>query len=178
MKTESIVLIGMAGVGKSTVGELLAKVLGFDFIDLDEYIVKKKGKSVQEIIDEEGEEAFLHDEKQGMYEIDLKRKVIAPGGSVVYHSNLMVYLKENATLVFLDDSFENIEGKLVNASTRGIVRLKTKSLRQIYDERRPLYVRYADISLNCQGMSPDQIARELLHHYLELRAREEKFLDE
>ena len=177
MKTECIVLIGMAGVGKSTVGRLLANALGFDFIDLDERIIKKKGKPIREIIDEEGEEAFLNAEKREMHNIDVKRTVIAPGGSIVYHSDLMRDLKENTTLVFLDDAFENIDAKLVNASTRGIVGLKSKSLRQIYDERRPLYVKYADISLNCQGMFPNQIVREIMRRYLELRTCEGRGID-
>ncbi len=168
MKRESIILIGMAGVGKSTVGRSLAEALGFDFIDLDDYIEEKEGWTLQEIIDAEGEQAFLQIEKRRMHEIDLIRKVVAPGGSVIYHSDLMEYLKQRSTLVCLDDSFENIEGKLENVSARGIVGLKNKSLKQIYDERRPLYLRYADITLNCQGKSQDQIIREILHHYLAL----------
>ena len=173
MKTDSIVLIGMAGVGKSTVGKLAARPLGFDFVDVDECLAKEKGKSVQEIIDEDGEDAFLHDEKQVMYELDLNHKVVAPGGSIIYHPDLMDYLKENATLVFLDDTFESIERKLLNAANRGIVGLKTKSLRHIYDERRPLYRRYADICLNCQGKYPNKIVKELVHQYLEFRASRE-----
>ncbi len=165
MKRESIVLIGMAGVGKSTVGISLAKALGFSFIDVDDYILEKDGKTVQEIIDAEGEEALLQIEKQRMYEIDLTRRVVAPGGSIIYHSDLMEYLRQHATLVYLDDSFENIEGKLTDAPTRGIVGFREKSLNQIYDERRPLYSRYADITMNCQGKSWDQIAREILHCY-------------
>jgi len=169
MKHESMVLIGMAGVGKSTIGVLLSEALGFDFIDLDDYILEKEGRTVQEIIDDEGEEALLQLEKRRMYEIDLTRKVVAPGGSIIYHSDLMEYLRQCSTLVYLDDSFENIEDRLTSVLDRGIVGLRNKSLRQLYDERRPLYSRYADITLNCQGKSQDQLAREILHHYLDLR---------
>jgi len=169
MKSESIVLIGMAGVGKSTVGISVAEALGFNFIDLDDYILEKDGKTVQEIIDDEGEEAFLQLEKRRMYEIDLTRRVVAPGGSIIYHSDLMEYLKQYSTLVYLDDSFENIEERITSMSTRGIVGLRNKSLRQIYDERRPLYSRYADITINCQDKSQDQLAEEILQHYLDLR---------
>ena len=165
MKSESIVLIGMAGVGKSTIGNSLAKALGFDFIDVDDYISKKEGKTLQEIIDAEGEEAFLEIEKRRMHEIDLTRRVVAPGGSIIYHADLMEYLKQHSTLVYLDDSFENIEGKLTDALIRGIVGLKSKSLRQIYDERRPLYLKYADITLNCLGKSQDRIVSEILQRY-------------
>jgi len=162
MKSESIVLIGMAGVGKSTVGLSLSKALGFDFIDLDDYILQKDGKTVQEIIDDEGEEALLQLEKRRMYEIDLTRRVVAPGGSIIYHSDLMEYLGQYSTIIYLDDSFENIKERLTSVITRGIVGLRDKSLRQIYDERRPLYSRYADITVNCQGKSHDQLAREIL----------------
>ncbi len=168
MKRDSIVLIGMAGVGKSTIGMSLSKALGFNFIDLDNYILKQDGKTIQEIIDDEGEEAFLQLEKRRMYEIDLPHTVVAPGGSIIYHPDLMEYLRQHSILVHLDDSFENIEKRLTSVSTRGIVGLRNKSLRQIYDERRPLYSGYADITLNCQGKSQDQLAKEILHYYLDL----------
>jgi len=159
----------MAGVGKSTIGKLLSKALAFGLVDLDIYILEKSGKTVQQIIDDEGEEALLQLEKQRMYEIDLYHRVIAPGGSIIYHSELMEYLKQGSTLVYLADSFENIAKRLTDVSDRGIVGLKNKSLRQIYDERSPLYSRYADVTINCQGKSQDQLAREILSYYLKLR---------
>lgn len=168
MKDESIVLIGMAGVGKSTIGMSLAKTLGFNFIDVDAYIFEKDGKTIQEIIDGEGEETFRQLEKQRMREVDLPRMVVAPGGSIVYHPDLMEYLKQNSTLVYLDDSFEGIAEKLTGGLNRGIVGLKNKSLRQIYEERRPLYSRYADITINCQDKSQDQIVSEILQYFGDL----------
>jgi len=168
MKSESIVLVGMAGVGKSTIGRALSEALGFSFIDVDDYILEKDGKTLQEIIDAEGEQAFLQLEKQRMHEIDLTGKVVAPGGSIIYHPDLMEYLKQHSTLVYLDDSFENIEKRLPSILARGIVGLRNKSLRQIYDERGPLYSRYADITVNCRGKSWDQIVKEILHHYGDL----------
>ena len=169
MNSKSIVLIGMAGVGKSTIGKSLSEALGFTFIDLDEYILEKDGKKVQEIIDDENEQALLQLEKKRMYEIDLPRKVVAPGGSIIYSSDLMEYLKQHSTLVYLDDSFENVERKLTNASARGIVGLKNKSLRQIYVERSHLYPKYADITVNCRGKSGDQIVSEILRCLLDSR---------
>jgi len=169
MNSKGIVLIGMAGVGKSTIGRSLAKALGFEFIDLDDYILDKDGKTIQEIIDDEDESALLQLEKQRMYEIDLTRRVVAPGGSIIYNPDLMEYLRQHSTLVYLDDSFENIKRRLTNASIRGIVGLKNKSLRRIYDERRPLYSRYADITVNCRDKSWGQIVREILHRYLDSR---------
>lgn len=167
MNSESIILIGMAGVGKSTIGKSLSKALGFTFIDLDEYILEKDGKKIQEIIDDESEQALLQLEEKRMYEIDLTRKVVAPGGSIIYSSDLMEYLRQRSTLVYLDDSFENVERRLTNASTRGIVGLKNKSLRQIYLERSHLYPKYADITVNYQGKSCDQIVSEILHCFLD-----------
>ena len=165
MKSESIVLIGMAGVGKSTIGMALAADLGFDFIDVDDYILQKDGKRIQEIIDSEGEEALLQVEKRRMFEIRLPEMVAAPGGSIIYHPDLMNYLKENAVLVYLDDSFKNIEAKLVGGLDRGIVGLRYKTLRQIYEERRPLYFKYADITIDCRGKEQDEIVAEILKQY-------------
>jgi len=166
MKKDSIVLIGMAGVGKSTVGALLAKALKYDFIDVDRYILKKDGKTVQQVIDEGGEGALLKLEKKRMLELGLSRHVVAPGGSIIYHPDLMDYLKKKATLVYLEDCYDNIEARVkADMSERGIVGLKTKSLKQIYDERRPLYARYADITVNCAGKTWKQIAEEVLRQY-------------
>ncbi len=165
MKSESIVLIGMAGVGKSTIGMALAADLGFDFIDVDDYILQKDGKRIQEIIDSEGEEALLQVEKRRMFEIQLPRMIVAPGGSIIYHPDLMDYLKGNAVLVYLDDSFVNIEAKLVGGLDRGIVGLRYKTLRQIYEERRPLYFKYADITIDCRRKEQDEIVAEILKQY-------------
>lgn len=168
MKKNCIVLIGMAGAGKSTTGMALARILKFRFTDLDTYILEKDGKSIQDIIDTRGEEALLQLERQRMYEIDLKRRVIAPGGSIVYHSDLMDYLKLNSVIVFLDDSYENVASRLENARARGIIGLRSKSLRAIYDERRPLYSRYADITVDPRNKSLEQVIREILDRCADL----------
>ena len=160
-----IVLIGMAGVGKSTIGTALAQSLDFGFLDVDNYIFQKDGKRIQELIDSVGEEAFLQLEKLRMLEIPLSRMVVAPGGSIIYHPDLMDYLIENAVLIYLDDSFANIEAKLTGGLDRGIVGLRYKTLRQIYEERRPLYFKYADIVIDCRGKEPDEIIAEILKRY-------------
>jgi shikimate kinase len=153
----------MAGVGKSTIGKLLARAMGFTFIDVDEYILEKDGKKIQEIIDDESEDALVQLESKRIYEIDLHGKVVAPGGSIIYSVELMDYLKQNTTLVYLDDSFERIEKKLTNASVRGIVGLKNKPLKQVYLERSRLYPEYADITVDCSGgESEDEIVEQIL----------------
>jgi shikimate kinase len=163
MEKESIVLIGMAGVGKSTVGSALARSLGFSFTDLDAYIREKENLTVQHIIETRGEAAFLELEKQSMYEIDLKHRVVAPGGSMIYHFDLMEYLKRHSKIIYLNDSFENVESRLKNALTRGIVGLNRKSLREIYDERQPLYAKYADLTIDPEGKSPERMVVEILN---------------
>ena len=173
MKIKSIVLIGMAGAGKSTVGRLVARTLGFRFIDGDDYICEKDGRPLQDIIDTDGEDAFLNLEKKLIYEIDLSSHVVlAPGGSVIYHPDLMEYLKQNSILVYLDDAIENIEARLTNASRRGIIGLRTKTLREIYEERRPLYGKWADITLKCNSKRPDELATEVLRHYRTMKKQE------
>jgi shikimate kinase len=164
MAKKGLVLIGMAGVGKSTIGLALARALGWDFVDLDVYLTRKEGQTLQQIIDTHGETALLMLEIERMREIKLERKVVSPGGSIIYDPEVMAYLKESAWLVFLDDTFENIEKRLRNAPTRGIVGLKTKTLREIYDERRPLYLRYADVTISVSGKSKTAVVSEILRY--------------
>jgi shikimate kinase len=161
MQKNSIVLIGMAGAGKSTVGSALARELGFGFIDLDVYIREKEGCTIQSIIDTQGDQALLAREERYMLSLDLPGQVIAPGGSIVYLSSLMEYLKQKAILVYLEDSPENLEKRLDNAASRGIVGLKQKTLRQIYEERKPLYSRYADLTVIVSGKSLQQVVEEI-----------------
>ena len=162
MSKKGIVLIGMAGVGKSTAGSSLAGILGFEFIDLDEYLSCKEGRTIQRIIDEQGEGKLLELERLYMRELDPDRRVISPGGSIIYDPEIMERLKRYSYLVYLDDTFENIKKRLGNAPTRGIVGLKTKSLRQIYDERRPLYSRYADVTVDVSGKSKREVVSEII----------------
>jgi shikimate kinase len=161
MKKEGVVLIGMAGAGKSTVGTGLAAALGYAFTDLDEYIKHNEGCGIQEIIDSRGDVELLRLEDLYMREIDLTGRVVAPGGSIIYIPDLMRYLRQHTNLVYLEDSFENLNMRLTNASTRGIVGWKSKTLCEIYDERRPLYLKYADITVTVTGKSPEQVTGEI-----------------
>jgi shikimate kinase len=165
MNKQGAVLIGMAGVGKSTIGASLAERLGFDFIDLDKYLAEKEGKTIQEIIDERGEEALIKIERQRMFEIDLNRCVVSPGGSIIYDPVIMDYLKQRSFLIYLEDAFENIEKRLGDARTRGIVGLKHKSLKEIYEERRPLYSRYADVEVVVGGKSRQEVVGEIIEKF-------------
>jgi shikimate kinase len=162
MASERIILIGMAGAGKSTVGLALSRELGYSFVDLDEYILKKEGRCTNDILEAQGERALMEVEKARMLEIGLERVVVAPGGSIVYHPGLMRRLRRNSTLVYLCDSFEDISGRLKDAETRGIIGLKGRSLREVYDERKPLYSRYADITVDCRGKTKGTIVAEIV----------------
>jgi len=160
-KSDCVVLIGMAGVGKSTIGKSLSKNLGFEFIDLDDYIVEKSGLSLQDTIDYFGEGVLLKLERDSAYEIGLKHKVIAPGGSIAYNPDVMKYLGERSTLVYLKDDFGNIHKRIKNQHSRGIIGLKNKSLREVYEERIVLYNQYADITVDCKNKTKNKIIKEI-----------------
>jgi shikimate kinase len=162
MTSQSIILIGMPASGKSTIGRRLAAALGYQFTDLDVYISEKEGRTLQEIIDSQGEDVLMQIEKERMLEINLNQRVVAPGGSLVYHTDLMPKLKQQAVIVYLNESLGALEKRLGNASTRGIIGFKGKSLAEIYAERAPLYARYADIVINCENLTREQITREIL----------------
>jgi shikimate kinase len=156
-----IVLIDMAGVGKSTIGRALAKKLGWDFVDIDVCVTKETGKSLQRIIDELGEAALLELESKTIMKTDLGSRVISPGGSIIYHAAVMDYLNKSAHLIFLDDKFKNIEKRLGNAASRGIIGLKSMTLHAIYLERRPIYARYADFTVDVTGKTEQEIVGEI-----------------
>ena len=161
MRRDSIILIGMAGVGKSTVGRELSEALGYRFVDLDICLEEEHGQTPQEIIDAEGESVFLAREKRCMQGLALDRTVVAPGGSIIYHTDLMAELGHRSTLVYLEDTFENISSRVTNQSSRGIVGLKDKTLRQVLDERLDLYSTHAHIKIDCRDKQPAQIAQEV-----------------
>jgi len=163
VKRQAIILIGMAGAGKSTVGAALAKKLGYTFTDLDINIKEKNSRSLQEIIDTQGEGVLLQLEKDHMYQIKLNHRVVSPGGSIIYHPDLMSYLKQRAILVYLDTEFETIEKRIFNAKDRGIIGLNSHTLKEIFEERKPLYKKYADIAVQTTGKNPNELAEEIIN---------------
>lgn len=147
---KNIVLIGMPGAGKSTIGVVLAKTLGRTFVDTDLVIQKREDNLLQQMIDEVGMERFLDIEKDAILSIDVERSVIATGGSVVYRKESMEYLKKKSICIYLELSYEEIEKRINNITTRGIAKQKGQTLKDIYNERIPLYKQYADITINCE----------------------------
>ena len=148
---KNIVLIGMAGSGKSTLGVLLAKALGIPFVDTDLILQERESNLLQNIINQYGIEEFLRKEEKALLTLDVDETVIATGGSAVYSPQAMQYLKENGTIVYLKVNYNEIEKRIRNITTRGIAIEKGKTLRDIYDERIPLYEKYADIVVDSQG---------------------------
>jgi shikimate kinase len=146
---KNIVIIGMPGAGKSTMGVILAKTLGRHFIDTDIVAQETKGRLLQEIIDEEGTGAFLETEEKTILSLRCHHTVIATGGSVVFSGKAMEHLRKDGVIVYLNISFEEMVRRLNNITTRGIVLAAGQGLREMYNQRVPLYEKYADITIEC-----------------------------
>jgi shikimate kinase len=152
----------MCGVGKSTVGVLLAKALGRHFIDTDVYIQALEHKSLQEIIDQVGTDAFCQIEQNHILGIDTGNAVIATGGSVVYSPKAMQHLGRNGIIVHLDLDYPTIEHRVTNLYTRGVVMAPGQTLRTLHQQREPLYQKYAHVTVDCAGKNHEQIVEEII----------------
>jgi len=156
----NIVIIGMPSSGKSTIGILLSELMNFSFLDCDDYIKQMEGMTLQQIIDERGVAEFKKIEQARIMELNVRNCVIAPGGSVVYYPKAVNHLKKSSIFIFLNVCFSELESRLKNAQMRGIVGLKNKTFKQLFNERLPLYLKCADIIIDCSGKSKQQIAKE------------------
>ena len=152
----SIVLIGMPGSGKSTVGVLLAKVLGYGFLDTDLLIQQREGALLQEILDARGMEAFLDAEEAAIRTVNCDRCVIAPGGSAVCRPGAMAHLRTLGTTVYLKLPSEVLTDRLQNLATRGVVMAPGQTVRDLYNQRAPLYERYADRTVETGGLTLEE----------------------
>lgn len=156
MKKDNIVLIGMPGVGKSTVGVILAKVLGYQFLDADLLIQQQEGKLLKDIIKEVGTEGFIEVENRVNAGIRCSKTIIATGGSVVYGKEAMEHLKEIGTVVYLKVPYPTIEKRLSDIRGRGVVLKNGQTLYDIYMERTPLYEKYADLCVCEEGLGIEE----------------------
>ncbi len=153
MKNNNIILIGMPGSGKTTLGTELSELMGYGYIDSDSVIVAREGKRLSEIIEEHGREGFLDIEAKVNSELCATRCVIATGGSVIYRESAMVKLKEMGTVVYLKLPFAVIQKRLGDLKKRGVALKEGFTLQDLYDERTPLYEKYADITVELCGAS-------------------------
>ncbi|MBO5072091.1 MAG: shikimate kinase [Eubacterium sp.] len=164
-KKTNIVLIGMPGSGKSTVGVLVAKALGMSFVDTDLELMRRTGRKLQEMLDEDGLESFLDEEETTILALDVSHTVIATGGSVVLEPEAVKCLQENGILVFLDVSMEELKKRITNIKSRGIAFAKGQDLMDIYEERVPLYRKYADVVVDKEGdleHTVESVLREIM----------------
>lgn len=160
---KNVVLIGMPGCGKSTLGVLLAKSLGAEFVDTDLIIQKNTGRLLHRIVEEDGKEAFLDIERDAILTLDkAENTVIATGGSAVLRAEAMEHLKKNAVVVYLSLPYLTISKRIRNIKTRGIAFGEGESLRDIYNQRLPYYEMYADITLRCDFGSVEKNVTKLV----------------
>ena len=167
----NIILIGMPGAGKSTLGVLLAKELAKGFVDTDLLIQEHAGKSLQAILDQQGYMVLRAMEEDVLCRMDSVNCVIATGGSAVYSENAMSRLKQGGVCIYLRLSLPSVQGRVHNLDSRGIAAADGQSLADVYAERQPLYEHYADFTIECDNKAVEQVLSEL-------QAASDQLLDE
>lgn len=158
----NIVLIGMPGAGKSTLGVLLAKELSRSFLDTDIHIQTREGRALQSILEEDGVDRFLRIEESHVLTLQLEGFVIATGGSVVYSSRAMGHLRSRGVIVLLELSLPLLLKRIQDMASRGIAMAPGQDLESLYHERKPLYESYADLRVSCDHKGHEQVLREIL----------------
>lgn len=162
MDGSNVVLIGMPGSGKSTVGVLLAKRMGYDFLDTDILIQSREGRRLEELIREMGLDGFCRLEERHVLSLRPERRVIATGGSVVYSGPAMAHLRSLGTVVFLDVPVDVLRRRLGDLEARGVVMAPGRSLEALWEERRPLYRRHGNLRVACGAMTADDVTDAVL----------------
>ena len=161
---DNIILIGMPGAGKSTVGVVLAKKLGYRFVDSDLVIQDRYQKLLHELIEENGIDGFLNMENEVNSSLDLHKAVIATGGSAVYGTKAMEHFKEIGTVVYLELPFEEVEDRLGDLTARGVTLRPGQTLKELYEERVPLYEKFSDKTVKCL----DKTLREVVENVISI----------
>lgn len=163
---KNIVLIGMPGAGKSTIGVLLAKTLGFSFIDTDLIIQQNTGRLLQDIIDADGLDAFCREEERAVCSAaQNKNTVIATGGSAVYSAKAMEHLKLCGEIYYLSLPAEEIKARISNITTRGIAKRPGETIEDVFLQRERLYDQYADVTVDCRGKSLEDTVSEICRRF-------------
>ena len=161
MEHNNIILIGMPGSGKSTLGVLLAKSMNYRFVDTDLLIQEREGRLLCEIIEEEGMERFLEIEGEVNAGLSVERTVIAPGGSAIYHAKAMEHFSKIGTIVYLHVPVMELGNRLGDLKRRGVVLKEGQSLESLFEERRVYYERYADVTVNVTGQEIGDVLIEM-----------------
>ncbi|EBA00233.1 shikimate kinase [Marinobacter sp. ELB17] len=161
-KSQNLVFVGMPGSGKSTVGVLAAKKLGLGFIDTDLLIQQETGRTLQQIVDQDGYVALRKAEEQVLLHLSVQQHVISTGGSAVYSDAAMRHLKTGATVVFLDIALDTVFARIGDYSLRGISKRPEQSLLELFKERSALYSRYADLTIRGDALNHDQVCDALI----------------
>lgn len=162
MAGSNLILIGMPGAGKSTIGVILAKLLALDFLDTDLIIQCREQKTLQQIVDEQGSLALRKIESDVLSELECESTVVATGGSAVYSPTAMAHLKTLGQVLFLHVSLTELKSRLLNVDTRGLARQPGQSFEDLFHERNPLYEQYADLRIPCDGQNPEQISHSIV----------------
>jgi len=161
-KKTNIVLIGMPAVGKSTVGILFAKRTGLSFLDTDILIQTGEGKLLSEIIVEKGVKGFMALEQRYLCSLNLTGHVIATGGSAVYSSQGMEFLARKGIVVYLETGLDHLRKRISSLDSRGVIRSPGQDIADLYFERTPLYKKFADLTVQCGSMTPDQVLSAMM----------------
>lgn len=161
-RDSNVVLIGMPGAGKSTLGVLLAKSLSRQFLDTDVFIQAEEGRRLQAIIDESGRDFFCRLEERYVCMLEVEAHIVATGGSVVYSDAAMTHLRENGFIVHLKLPYALLESRLDDLGSRGVVRGPGQSMEGLYEERIPLYERYADVEMPCANKNHEAIVKDII----------------
>jgi len=164
----NIVLIGMPGSGKSTVGVILAKMTSHDFVDTDVLIQTLTGRSLQDIVDMESHLALRRIEEDVLLGLNCGNHVIATGGSAAYSHAAMMHLKSNGLMVFLDVDLPTLASRVIDFDTRGLAKRPDQSFADLLHERYPLYTKYADVTVACSKLTQEGVCAKIIKA---LRAR-------
>ena len=158
----NIILVGMPTAGKSTVGVILAKVLGNQFVDSDLVIQEEEKRLLKDIISAEGVDGFLAIENRVNAQLNVKDSVIATGGSAIYGKEAMKHLKSIGKVVYLKLNYETIANRLDNAKQRGVTLREGQTLKDLYEERCPLYEKYADVIVDCENSDIEGVVNKII----------------